>query len=37
MVELPGAAQNRGGDEKKQKSVLDQSWYLELWNAVSGR
>ena len=35
MVELPGDTQGRGGDEKKQKSVLDQSWYLELWNSVS--
>jgi cell division protein FtsB len=35
MVELPDEAQARGGGDKKQKNVLDDSWYLELWNAVS--
>ncbi len=37
MVELPGDEQGDAGDEKKQRQMLDDSWYLELWNAVSGR
>jgi cell division protein FtsB len=36
MVELPDEAQAQGGGDKKQENVLDDSWYLELWNAVSG-
>jgi cell division protein FtsB len=35
MVELPDESQSPGGDGKK-KPLLDQSWYLTLWNAVSG-
>ncbi|HEV7646786.1 MAG TPA: septum formation initiator family protein [Actinophytocola sp.] len=35
MVELPVETPARGGDGKKQR-VLDQTWYLTLWNAVSG-
>jgi cell division protein FtsB len=34
MVELPDESQSPGGDGKK-KPLLDQSWYLTLWNAVS--
>nr|WP_291414326.1 septum formation initiator family protein [Actinophytocola sp.] len=36
MVELPGDAQGRGGDEEEERRVLDESWYLELWKSVSG-
>jgi cell division protein FtsB len=36
MVELPGDAQGQGGDDEEQRRVLDDSWYLTLWNAVSG-
>jgi cell division protein FtsB len=35
MVELPGDAQGEGGDKEKEH-VLEESWYLTLWNAVSG-
>jgi len=36
MVELPGDAQGEGGGDKEQERVLEESWYLTLWNAVSG-
>jgi len=36
MVELPGDAQGEGGDGKEKERVLEESWYLTLWNAVSG-
>ena len=35
MVELPGDRQGTGGDDKEQRRAVDESWYLELWNAVS--
>ncbi|HEY7594866.1 MAG TPA: septum formation initiator family protein [Actinophytocola sp.] len=36
MVELPGDAPAQGGDGSDRKQPLDRSWYLTLWNAVSG-
>lgn len=36
MVELPGDAQAGGGDDEEKEKVVDESWYLTLWNAVSG-
>ncbi|MCT2583047.1 FtsB family cell division protein [Actinophytocola gossypii] len=37
MVELPGDDQREGDGEEEQKRVLEESWYVTLWNAVSGR
>jgi len=36
MVELPDESETQGGGDGKKQQVLDQSWYLSLWNAVSG-
>jgi hypothetical protein len=36
MVELPDESQARGGVGGSRKPELDASWYLTLWNAVSG-
>ena len=36
MVELPAETPGRGGDGDKPRNMLDESWYLSLWNAVSG-
>jgi cell division protein FtsB len=37
MVELPDDTRKPGGGKEKPEHALDESWYLELWNAVSGR
>jgi len=36
MVELPDESQAQGGADGSRKPELDASWYLTLWNAVSG-
>ncbi|MGH3761963.1 FtsB family cell division protein [Actinophytocola sp.] len=36
MVELPDEVRGEGGDGAEERSPLDESWYLTLWNAVSG-
>ena len=35
MVELPDEGRGQSGDGKPDRPVHDESWYLELWNAVS--
>jgi cell division protein FtsB len=36
MVELPGDEKAHGSGDEQQPPSLDESWYLTLWDAVSG-